>query len=311
MSVASSTTPVMDWNSCSTPSMRTAVTAAPSMDESRVRRRAFPMVVPKPRSNGCAENLPYLSVSVSVSTARRLGFWNPLQSMDDLLYPSWPRSILRTGGWFGCGLGCGVACVSITQRRISRVLRCATECQRLLAVKLDDELLVDRQVHVFALRQGENLAGEIVAVDVQPLNRVLRAGKVLRLFEDGERLRAFANRNLVADLALERRDVDLAAIYLNVAVANKLPRLAAADGEAEAVADVVQAGLKLLQQKLAGHAGAVGGLLVVGAELGLEREVDALGLLLLAQLEAVADDLFLLLGLAMLAGRKVALLHGA
>src|SRR6185437_7145128 len=89
--------------------MRTAVTAAPSMDESRVRRRALPMVVPKPRSNGCAENLPYLSVSVSVSTARRLGFWNPLQSMGDLLYPSWPRCILRTGGWFGCWLSCDVA----------------------------------------------------------------------------------------------------------------------------------------------------------------------------------------------------------
>jgi hypothetical protein len=38
-------------------------------------------VVPNPRSNGCALNLPYFSVSVSVSTARRFGFWNPLQSM--------------------------------------------------------------------------------------------------------------------------------------------------------------------------------------------------------------------------------------
>ena len=58
MSVASSTTPVMDWNSCSTPSMRTAVTAAPSMELSSVRRRALPMVVPKPRSKGWALNFP-------------------------------------------------------------------------------------------------------------------------------------------------------------------------------------------------------------------------------------------------------------
>ena len=34
MSVASSTTPGIDWNSCSTPSILTAVTAAPSMEES-------------------------------------------------------------------------------------------------------------------------------------------------------------------------------------------------------------------------------------------------------------------------------------
>ena len=32
----------------------TAVIAAPSIDESSTRRRALPMVVPKPRSNGCA-----------------------------------------------------------------------------------------------------------------------------------------------------------------------------------------------------------------------------------------------------------------
>jgi len=55
-------------------SMRMAVTAAPSIELSNVRRNALPIVVPKPRSNGWAENFPYFSVSVSVSTARRLGF---------------------------------------------------------------------------------------------------------------------------------------------------------------------------------------------------------------------------------------------
>ena len=38
--------------------MRIAVTAAPSMELSRVRRSALPMVVPKPRSKGWALNLP-------------------------------------------------------------------------------------------------------------------------------------------------------------------------------------------------------------------------------------------------------------
>ena len=38
--------------------MLTAVIAAPSIDDSRQRRRALPMVVAKPRSNGWAVNLP-------------------------------------------------------------------------------------------------------------------------------------------------------------------------------------------------------------------------------------------------------------
>ena len=54
MSVASSTTPGIGENSWSTPSIFTAVMAAPSIDESSTRRSAFPIVVPKPRSKGCA-----------------------------------------------------------------------------------------------------------------------------------------------------------------------------------------------------------------------------------------------------------------
>jgi hypothetical protein len=54
MSVASSTTPGIGENSCSTPSILTAVTAAPSIDESSTRRMALPIVVPNPRSNGWA-----------------------------------------------------------------------------------------------------------------------------------------------------------------------------------------------------------------------------------------------------------------
>src|SRR5436190_1588109 len=78
MSVASSTTLGMGLNSWATPSMRTAVMAAPSIELSSTRRRPLPMVEPKPRSNGCAVNMPYRSVRVSVLATRRLGFWNPL-----------------------------------------------------------------------------------------------------------------------------------------------------------------------------------------------------------------------------------------
>jgi hypothetical protein len=77
MSVASSTTPGIGENSWSTPSIFTAVMAAPSIELSKARRMALPTVVPQPRSKGCAENFPNLSVSDSSSAASRFGFWKP------------------------------------------------------------------------------------------------------------------------------------------------------------------------------------------------------------------------------------------
>jgi hypothetical protein len=65
------------------------------------------------------------------------------------------------------------------------------------------------------------------------------------------------------------------------------------------------------EQEFAGNAGLVGGLLVVGPELGLEGEVDALGLLFLAELQTVTDDLLHFAGLAVLAWGEVALFDGA
>jgi hypothetical protein len=54
MSVTSSRTPEIEENSCSTPSICTAVTAAPRSDDRRTRRSALPSVRPKPRSSGSA-----------------------------------------------------------------------------------------------------------------------------------------------------------------------------------------------------------------------------------------------------------------
>src|SRR5262245_5775000 len=80
-SVVSSIAPGMGENSCSTPSTRTAVMAAPSMLDSSTRRSALPTVVANPRSKGWAVNRPKVSVSASRSTSRRLGFWNPFHNM--------------------------------------------------------------------------------------------------------------------------------------------------------------------------------------------------------------------------------------
>ena len=58
MSVTSSTTSGMVVNSCSAVSIFTAVIAVPCSDDSRMRRRLLPSVVPKPRSSGSQVNLP-------------------------------------------------------------------------------------------------------------------------------------------------------------------------------------------------------------------------------------------------------------
>ena len=58
MSVTSSITPSIVVNSCWALWTLICVTALPSRLDSRIRRRPLPTVVPKPRSNGSAMNLP-------------------------------------------------------------------------------------------------------------------------------------------------------------------------------------------------------------------------------------------------------------
>ncbi len=107
-----------------------------------------------------------------------------------------------------------------------------------------------------------------------------------------------------------RRNVDFAIVDRDMPVPHQLPRLAPRLREPKAENHVVETTLELLQEQFAGDATRARGLLEVVTELAFEREVDALGFLLLAQLQAVANNL----GLAvfpMLSGSEVALLDGA
>jgi hypothetical protein len=76
MSVTSSRTPGSVVNSCATPSIFTAVTAAPSSEESSTRRSEFPKVWPKPRSSGSMAKTPRLS---SASSWTIFGIWNSIR----------------------------------------------------------------------------------------------------------------------------------------------------------------------------------------------------------------------------------------
>ena len=94
-------------------------------------------------------------------------------------------------------------------------------------------------------------------------------------------------------------------------MANQLARLGARGAKTHAVDHVVETALQQLQQRLAGDAaaGAVG-LGEVAAELVFEHPIDALDLLLLAQLDGVADHLRLAQA-AVLPGGHVALFDRA
>src|SRR5487761_114372 len=147
MSVASSTTPGIGENSWSTPSIFTAVMAAPSIELNSARRNALPTVVPQPRSNGCAENRPYLSVSVSSSAANRFGFWNPFH----IFQPSF------------------LAHLSIFRNRAMRNL-----LTLLLGIEFDDQLLAHRRrCDVFAARERQHARFEILAIDFEPRHSTL------------------------------------------------------------------------------------------------------------------------------------------
>jgi hypothetical protein len=92
-------------------------------------------------------------------------------------------------------------------------------------------------------------------------------------------------------------------------VADQLARLPPRLREAETEDYVIETPLKLLQKQFAGHTTRACGLFKIVTELAFEREVDAFGFLLLAQLQTVADNL----GLAvfpMLSGSEVAFLDG-
>ncbi len=100
----------------------------------------------------------------------------------------------------------------------------------------------------------------------------------------------------------------LRAVYRHVTVTHELAGLPARDSKTEAIHHVVETTLQLLKQHLAGHTLGACGALEVVAELLFLGEVDALRLLLLAKLQAVAYD-FRLAVLAVLTGSKIALFN--
>src|SRR6266567_2397476 len=187
--------------------------------------------------------------------------------------------------------------------------RRTTNDERLLAIKLHNQLFVHRQLNVFAFRQRQYTAFEVVAIDFQPIRRVLVRSEFFRLLQDRQLATAFANRDLFTHAHLVGRNVDLPAVNGNMTMAYQLPCLAARNPESQPQNDAVQPALELLQQQFASNALSARRFFEIIAELGFLSEIDALGLLLLAQLQTITDNLGFAV-LAMLARSKIALLNG-
>src|SRR5687768_4449551 len=198
-------------------------------------------------------------------------------------------------------VGCGPAVCEITPRR---------SWVSLLRIQLDDELFLHGQIDLFARRDRADLGRHALRVELQPL----RHPAALDLFEGvhdrGVLPAALTDPDDVAGLHRERWNVDLAAIHDEMTVAHELPCLWTRGREPESIGHVVEPPFKQLQQRFTSDAARPLRLLEVAAELVLEDPVDALHLLLLAELHSVAGEL-LLAGLAVLAGREVALLDRA
>src|SRR5262245_49254983 len=180
----------------------------------------------------------------------------------------------------------------------------------LFRIQLDDQLFLHGQVDLLARRERGDAPAHRAGVEREPVGDTAALDLFHRVL-DGRVLRARgAHADDVTGLHRVRRDVDLLAVHREVPVAHQLPRLRPRGREAQAVDHVVHAPLEQLQQRLAGDAARALRHLEVAAELVLEDAVNALDLLLLAQLQAVADQLGLA-QLAVLPRRQVALLDGA
>src|SRR5690606_5385579 len=145
--------------------------------------------------------------------------------------------------------------------------------------------------HVLARRQLVDRAAEVLLVERDPLRHAATVDGSERLVDADDLLRRLLHLHDIARANEVRRDVDLLAVDREVAMANELTRLGVIAREAHTVDDVVEATLEELDQRVTGDAGLLERLVVVAAELALRDAVDALDLLLLAQLLAVVRAL--------------------
>src|SRR5262245_34436887 len=159
-----------------------------------------------------------------------------------------------------------------------------------LGVELDDQPLLDgnRERDLVALGETRHRALELVRVAVQVRRRIGR--ELDRLAHVDEVLGLVRELDGVLGLDLGARDVDPAAVHLDVAVADELAGLPLGQREPEPEDHGIEAGLELSEELLARDPGLATGALVVAAHLAFADPVDVTQLLLLEQPDLILGD---------------------
>ncbi len=158
----------------------------------------------------------------------------------------------------------------------------------LLAVKLNDQLFVNIAVYIVTFRQIRNNGADLAVIGRYPRrpsasDRGLPGSLYVRVL-----LGCVLDGNLVADLDLERRNVDLSAVHHHVSMIDQLPRLSSGGRKAGPEHCVIEPSFKHEEKVLARDPFLSRGFLEVIAELLFQNEIDPFDLLLLAKLFAVA-----------------------
>ena len=166
MSVTSSATSGMVVNSCSAPSILTAVMAAPCSDDSRTRRKR----VAQRRPEAALERL---AGELAVGRRQRLLIDLQIARADEVAPVLRDESALPDVCAPAVAIYLSAESLSECSCRSapSRLRSDLPAPSNLLRVELDDELLVDRHGQVFAGRAALQLALEVLLVELQPRGR--------------------------------------------------------------------------------------------------------------------------------------------
>src|SRR5665213_791139 len=171
-------------------------------------------------------------------------------------------------------------------------------------------LHLHRERYVGEGRDAGKFSRHLGVIDLEEIGHVA-LGKLDRFEDRGELLRGLLDLDEVADLDLEARDVDAAAVHLDVAVIDELACGKHGGDEFGAIDYGVETALQQADQVLAGVALHAAGFDIDAVELAFaDIGVVALQLLLGAQLHAEVGELALA-ALAVLAGAVFPAVDGA
>src|SRR3990170_4119601 len=171
-------------------------------------------------------------------------------------------------------------------------------------------LHLHRERYVGQMRDADELRRHLGVIDFEEIRHVAVA-ELVGFHDHGELLGGFLDLDHVADLELVARDVDAAAVHLDVAVVDELAGGGHGSHELGAIDHGIEAALEQADQVFTGIALHPAGFDVDAVKLALtDVGVIALQLLLGAQLHAEVGELALA-ALAVLAGAIFPAVHRA